>query len=223
MLTFRLVVKFVSAIICALFLVDVIGRKRALAIGIFLQAISMVYVAAYLTAIPGLANGDPVTPTQSRAGTGAIVFIYISGFGWAMGWNSMQYLLNAEIYPLRIRAVSSSLVMCFHFVNQYGNSRAVPEMLLEPSQGGLSPRGTFWFFAVITCIGGLWAWLTIPETAVLSLEKMDKLFTLKWYQIGRYGRKLANEELAREDEKAVEMSAAAQQGENANPGHAGKA
>jgi hypothetical protein len=32
-----------------------------------------------------------------------------------MGWNSIQYLLNAEIYPLRIRAISSSLVMCFHF------------------------------------------------------------------------------------------------------------
>jgi hypothetical protein len=39
-------------------------------------------------------------------------------------WNSIQYLLNAEIYPLRIRAVSSSLVMCFHF----GKSNFVSEL-----------------------------------------------------------------------------------------------
>jgi hypothetical protein len=124
-----------------------------------------------------------------------------------MGWNSMQYLLNAEIYPLRIRAISSSLVMCFHFgkpssflpfprrlalipspVNQYGNSRAVPNMLLT-----LNPSGTFWFFTVITIIGGVWAWFFIPETAGRSLEQMDALFRLPWYKIGLYGTKNAVE------------------------------
>lgn len=101
--------------------------------------------------------------------------------------NSMQYLLNAEIYPLRIRAISSSLVMCFHFVNQYGNSRAVPSMLLDTSSGGLSPKGTFWFFTSITTLGGIWAWFFIPETAGRSLEGMDNLFKLRWWQIGRFG------------------------------------
>jgi hypothetical protein len=101
----------------------------------------------------------------------------------------MQYLLNAEIYPLRIRAISSSLVMCFHFVNQYGNSRAVPSMLLDTSQGGLSPKGTFWFFTAITIVGGLWAWFFIPETSGRSLEGMDNLFKLRWWQIGRYGER----------------------------------
>jgi hypothetical protein len=117
--------------------------------------------------------------------------IYLSGFGWAMGWNSMQYLLNAELYPLRIRAMSSSLVMCFHFVNQYGNSRAVPLMLLDHKEGGLGPAGTFWLFTAITIIGGIWAWFTIPETAGRSLESIDKLFELPWYKIGRFGAKEA--------------------------------
>lgn len=129
------VVKFVAAIMCALFLVDVVGRKRSLAIGIGLQAISMCYVAAFLTAVPNIDEDTVFTSSQKHASTGAIVMIYLSGFGWAMGWNSsttplkanvhpestnlcdliVQYLLNAEIYPLRIRAISSSLVMCFHF------------------------------------------------------------------------------------------------------------
>jgi hypothetical protein len=101
----------------------------------------------------------------------------------------VQYLLNAEIYPLRIRAASSSLVMCFHFVNQYGNSRAVPHMLLPTSDGGVTPAGTFWIFSVISVTGGIWAWFFIPETAGRSLESMDRLFRLRWYQIGRMGQK----------------------------------
>lgn len=193
------VVKFVAAIICALFLVDVIGRKRSLGMGIGLQAISMCYIAAYLTAVPTLEDGEVFTSSQKSASTGAIVMIYFSGFGWAMGWNSMQYLLNAEIYPLRIRAISSSMVMCFHFVNQYGNSRAVPNMLLERSAGGLGPAGTFWLFTVITLLGGAWAWFFIPETAGRSLEGMDRLFTLRWYQIGRYGQRDADEQQAAAD------------------------
>jgi hypothetical protein len=196
------VVKFVASILCALFLVDVIGRKRSLSIGIILQAVSMCYVAAFLTAVPNIdSEGFEFTPSQKHASTGAIVMIYISGFGWAMGWNSIQYLLNAEIYPLRIRAISSSMVMCFHFVNQYGNSRAVPQMLLSTSQGGLSPAGTFWLFTAITLMGLVWAWYFIPETAGLSLEQMDYLFKLKWYKIGIFGRKEAERAVAEDQQR----------------------
>ena len=193
------VVKFVAAIMCALFLVDVIGRKRSLGIGITLQAVSMCYIACFLTAVPGIADGHVFTASEKKASTAAIVMIYISGFGWAMGWNSMQYLLNAEIYPLRIRAISSSMVMCFHFVNQYGNSRAVPNMLLPVNKHGLGPAGTFWLFTAITVLGGVWAWFFIPETAGLSLEQMDSLFTLKWYQIGRHGTENAAVQRAADD------------------------
>ena len=118
-----------------------------------------------------------------------------------MGWNSIQYLLNAEIYPLRIRALSSSMVMCFHFVNQYGNSRAVPQMLLPTSKGGLTPAGTFWLFTAITLLGLVWAWYFIPETAGLSLEQMDYLFKLKWYKIGIFGRKEAEKSVAEDQER----------------------
>ncbi|CAL3965493.1 hypothetical protein PZA11_001777 [Diplocarpon coronariae] len=205
------VVKFVAALVCALFLVDVIGRKRSLGIGISLQAMSMCFIAAFLTAVPGIGDAEDFhfTPSQKRASTVAIIMIYLSGFGWAMGWNSMQYLLNAEIYPLRIRAISSSMVMCFHFANQYGNSRAVPNMLLAPGAGGLGPDGTFWLFTVITVIGGGWAWFFIPETAGRSLEGMDRLFRLPWYRIGRFGEEDANEQQAVADLAAQEKDATA--------------
>ncbi len=179
-------------IICALFLVDIVGRKRSLLIGILLQSISMIYVAGFLTAIPNIADKQfKPTLCEAQAATVAIVMIFLSGFGWAMGWNSMQYLLTAELFPLRIRAAATSLVMCAHFANSYGNSRAVPNMLLPVSDGGLSPMGTFWMFAAVTILGGIWVWVTIPETKGRSLESMDVLFTLPWYKIGLYGNKHA--------------------------------
>lgn len=199
-------VKFIAAILCALFLVDVIGRKRSLQIGISLQAISMVYIASFLSAVPVIDTAT-FTRAEQHASTAAIVFIYISGFGWAMGWNSLQYLINAEIYPLRIRAVCSSLVMCFHFVNQYGNSRAVPSMLLPLAEGGLSPKGTFWLFAAVTVLGGVWAWFFIPETAQFSLEIMDELFKLPWYLIGREGKDAARRAEQRQLEARLEEKA----------------
>jgi hypothetical protein len=196
------IVKLVSAVACALFLVDVIGRKRALLIGICLQAISMTYVAGFLTAIPQLGSkGYELDQNEAGAARGAIAMIYISGAGWALGWNSMQYLLTAEMFPLRIRALATSWAMTLHFVNQYGNARAVPNMLLAPGQGGIGNSGTFWTFAAITIFGGIWVWFSVPETAGRSLESMNRLFELPWWKIGLYGNRDAELHDAAHNEK----------------------
>jgi hypothetical protein len=163
----------------------------------------MGYIAIFLTIVG--TPGSDASASQKAASTGAVVMIYISGFGWAMGWNSIQYLMNAEIYPLRIRAVSSSFIMMVHFANQYGSNRAVPIMLLDTRLGGLGGAGSFWFFTVLTIIGGIWAWFFIPETAGRSLESMDRLFTLKWYQIGRHGEKEADVLQHVHDEKLEQL------------------
>jgi len=122
-----------------------------------------------------------------------------------MGWNSFQYLVNAEVYPIRLRALGSSLVMCFHFVNQFGNTKAVPTMLLK-----MHTYGFFYFCTVVCALGLAWVWFFVPETRGKSLESMDALFSLPWHQIGRNGRKLtegigshADEERWDENEKKV--------------------
>ncbi|POR30849.1 Quinate permease [Tolypocladium paradoxum] len=213
------IVKLCAALLCALFLVDVIGRKRSLLAGITLQSISMIYVASFLTAVPQLGVVDGFTLPQDKlaASRGAIAMIYVSGFGWALGWNSMQYLLTAELFPLRIRAISTSWAMTLHFANQYGNSRAVPNMLLPTASGGISPSGTFWCFAAVTLVGGLWVWLFVPETAGRTLESMDRLFALPWYKIGLFG----NQDAEQRDVVYNEKLAAAEASHGA-PGHVEK-
>jgi hypothetical protein len=132
--------------------------------------------------------------------------IYFSGFGWALGWNSIQYLINSEIYPLRLRALGGSIAMTFHFVNQYGNSKAVPLMFL-----GMTTGGTMMFFSCVTTVGLVWVWFFLPETSGKSLESMDEMFNLPWYLIGRKGAQLTkgqggmSEVLDTAGEKAVEV------------------
>ncbi|KAF7558420.1 hypothetical protein G7046_g5744 [Stylonectria norvegica] len=197
------IVKLIAALGCALFLVDVIGRKRALLAGITLQTIAMVYIASFLTSVPELGVVDDFEVPKADVGPsrGAIAMIYLSGFGWALGWNSMQYLLTAELFPLRIRALATSWAMTLHFANQYGNARAVPNMLLPVAAGGISPKGTFWCFAAVTMLGGAWVWVSVPETGGRSLESMDALFDLPWYKIGLHGNQDADQQDVARDEK----------------------
>jgi len=173
------VVKFASAIICALFLVDFIGRKRSLSTGITIQFISILYVGIYLAMHPKGDDDDAAAPSAA-AQKAAIVMIYFNGVGWALGWNSIQYLINAEIFPLNLRGLATSFVMCVHFVNQYGNSKALPGMLLA-----MDNWGAMIFFACVCLLGLAWVWLFLPETKRVGLEGLDEIFEGAWWKIGR--------------------------------------
>ncbi|KAK6203218.1 quinate permease [Scheffersomyces amazonensis] len=180
------VVKFVSAYFSAFFIIDFLGRRKALYIGISLQFITILYFAIFLTVDPhAVDKGAQLTSSQENAGKAAMAAIYLSGVGWTMGFNSIQYLLGSEIFPLRHRSFCQSLIMVLHFANQYGNSKAVPSMLL-----GMNRYGTFYFFSGICLISLFWAWFFVPEVSGRSLESMEEVFNLPWYLIGRKGAQL---------------------------------
>jgi hypothetical protein len=89
------VVKFVSSMLCAFFLIDYIGRKRSLATGITIQFVAMLYMAIFLLMDTGISDKNVVqSASQKHAAMGAIVMIYFSGFGWALGWNVSHQTSN---------------------------------------------------------------------------------------------------------------------------------
>ena len=180
------VVKFVSAYFSAFFVIDFLGRRKALYIGIMIQMLSILYFAIFLTIVPEAGDDNVnLTGSKERAGKGAMAALFLSGAGWTMGFNSIQYLLGSEIFPLNIRSFAQSAIMVLHFANQYGNSKALPKMLLA-----MDNYGAFYFFVAIMIIGLLWAWFFIPEVAGRSLESMEEIFNLPWYLIGRKGAEL---------------------------------
>ncbi|KAK6464748.1 quinate permease [Scheffersomyces coipomensis] len=180
------VVKFVSAYISAFFFIDFLGRRKALYIGLTLQLFTILYFAIFMTIVPEASNATAVlTSSQKAAAKGALAAIFLSGTGWTFGWNNIQYLLGSELFPLKIRSFAQSLVMVLHFANQYGNSKALPVMILA-----MTNYGVFYFFVGIMVIGLFWCWFFLPEVAGRSLESMEEIFNLPWYVIGRKGPEL---------------------------------
>lgn len=176
-------VKFVSAYLSAFFIIDFLGRRKALYIGIVIQSVTMLFFAIFLQIVPQATQADAdLTASQKNAAKAAMAAIYISGVGWTMGFNSVQYLLGSEIFPLGIRSFAQSLVMVLHFANQYGNSKALPKMMLA-----MNNAGAFFFFFAVGIIALFWSWFFIPEVSGRSLESMDEVFNLPWYLIGRKG------------------------------------
>lgn len=54
---------------------------------------------------------------------------------------------------------------------------------------------------IVTIVGGIWVWFSVPETSGRSLESMDRLFDLPWYKIGLYGNRDAEQKDMAYDEK----------------------
>jgi len=202
------VVKLTGAYIGAFFLIDFLGRRRLLYVGLSTQLITMLYFAIYLKLVPQAAEDDAVlTTSQNHAGKAAMACIYLNGMGWTMGWNSIQYLINSEIFALRLRLIATGAIMVFHFACQYGNSKAVPSMFLA-----MGNWGTILFFAGICAFGLFFCWFFMPEVSGRLLESMEAVFLLPWYKIGRYGHKLCPDtsEVGRlhynENEKRTELA-----------------
>ncbi|GAA6031819.1 hypothetical protein JCM8097_002006 [Rhodosporidiobolus ruineniae] len=176
------IVKFVSAVVTGAFLVDFVGRRRSLLLGICLQLVTLTYIAIYL----GVTNGRSTVsidadPNAVRASQGALAAIFIHACGWSIGWFSMPYLLTSEVFPTRIRSHCVSFMMALHWLMNFANSVATPSFLVAGKR-----FGPFIFFSSICAISIVFVFFCMPETAGRSLESMDKLFSVPLHQIHRY-------------------------------------
>ncbi|RAL10302.1 general substrate transporter [Aspergillus homomorphus CBS 101889] len=168
-------VKFASALISALFLLDALGRRKTLYLGLIIQILALAYDSIFLTVFASTPSGSHQESAVRHAAIGAIVMIYMTGVSWALGWNSIQYLIPAELFPLRVRIVGVSLVTLWHYANRIGVSKATPMMLLL-AHDSLTPKGTFWFFTGISLLGLLFVWVFVPETSGKGLEETNALY-----------------------------------------------
>ncbi|SPO23417.1 related to Quinate permease [Ustilago trichophora] len=180
-------VKLGAGILSSFFLIDLFGRRRTLWVSTLFQGLAMLYVAIYL----GIFIDHKHAPNKA-ASEAALAGIFIAGASWSAGGNLAQYLINSEIFSLDVRALSASFVMAFHFLMQYSTTRAVQPML----NSGLKGAGTFAIFAAMSLVVALPVYLFfLPETSGQSLERIDELFDLPWYKIGRASRRPVRDEM----------------------------
>ena len=86
------------------------------------------------------------------------------------GWGPWSWVIVSEIWPLSNRAYGIALGASSNWMCNFIVSQITPIMLEKLKYG------TFIFFGTITFGGGLFIWLSVPETKRLTLEEMDLIF-----------------------------------------------
>jgi hypothetical protein len=162
------VVKLVFTMIFTWGLVDKIGRRKCVTVGLSLQCITHIYMAIYMAQWRDTEN--------KSASDAAIASVFIYAAGWSVGLCTVQYLYSTEIYPTRIRGVCYAANMALHWFFQFAVVRVTPNMFVS-----LHVYGAYIFWATVCASGlvllGLWA----PETRGLPMEAMEELFEGRWW------------------------------------------
>ena len=173
------IVKLISSLAAAFFIVDLLGRKFAVMFGLSLQAIASLYLALYLR-FHYSDNAAVESAASKHMADAAIFFIFLSGFAWAIGVNSVQYLSQTEMFSLEVRSLGVAIISVIHFLCQFGSSRSVNPIV---NSGG--PYALFVFFFVMSLASLVFVFVTMPEVSGYPLERIKELFESKpWYKVG---------------------------------------
>lgn len=173
--------KLGCGILSSLLLIDLLGRRKTLLMGVFIQGLSMLYVAIFL----GMYVQGTHTKGEKPAGRAALAAIFISGASFSAGGNLAQYLVGTEIFEMHVRSLASSLVMAMHYLLQFSATRTLQPMLNSPMGGA----GTFAFYSAVSLVLALPFYaIFLPETAGLPLEEIDQIFDQPAWAMGRAAR-----------------------------------
>ncbi len=156
----------------ALLIVDRVGRRPMLLVGIAGMVVSLLVLGAGFALASGQESGviGEVTAISLIA--------YISFF--AIGLGPVFWLLISEIFPLQARGAAMSVAT----VANWGANFVITLTFLELVDL-LGQAGTFWLFAVIGVVAFIFTLRLVPETKGLSLEQIEEHF-----KKGKHPRKL---------------------------------
>jgi len=148
----------------AIWLLDRVGRKPLLLVGLAGMIFSL-FMLGLSFLIPDIANLQGFISSAS-------LMIYVGFFAFSLG--PVGFLLNSEIYPLKVRGRAMGLAIC---MNWFANFLVTSSFLSFLSFFGKA--GTFWLYAAIGLIGWLFIMRKVPETKGKSLEEIQDFWKKK--------------------------------------------
>ncbi|MDD5495661.1 MAG: sugar porter family MFS transporter [Candidatus Omnitrophica bacterium] len=145
--------------VVAIWLLDKVGRKPLLYVGMAGMALSlgMLGVAFFLPTLSGALKWIAV----------GSVLCYIASFAVSLG--PIFWLLIAEIYPLRVRGRAMSLAT----VANWGFNMIVAATFLTLMEK-LGKPGAFWLYGALSVAGIIFTYLFVPETKGKTLEQIEE-------------------------------------------------
>lgn len=143
--------------IVAMFLVDKVGRRILLLIGCAIMVLALIMLGVVFAI--GTNNIGILTLIA--------LIVYIAAFAISMG--PVFWLMSAEIFPNRVRAVGASLCS---FANWSANFIVSLTFLSLISLFGQS--WTFWLYALLGIVAFVFCWAMVPETKNKTLEQIEQ-------------------------------------------------
>jgi sugar porter (SP) family MFS transporter len=144
--------------VLSLFLIDRVGRRPLLIIGLIGMTISL--------ALLGLVFSLESTSTAAGLLATLCLALYIASFAISLG--PIFWLMISEIYPLGIRGSAMSVAALCNWGSNFIVALTFPVLLA--TFGG---AGAFWLFAAIGVVAWLFVYFMVPETKGRSLEEIE--------------------------------------------------
>jgi MFS transporter, SP family, galactose:H+ symporter len=147
----------VLATIAAILLVDRLGRRLLLLGGSIIMVVALVMLGIIFAHTPGHIGGLTLIA----------LIIYILAF--ALSFGPVFWLMSAEIFPTRVRAIGASISS---FANWTAN--LLVSITFLSLIGALGAPATFWLFAFFGILAFIFSWILVPETKGRSLEQIER-------------------------------------------------
>jgi sugar porter (SP) family MFS transporter len=145
--------------LCALLLIDRVGRRPLLLVGISGVLLALIVLgAAYL--LPGGPSGAGVLLVAG-------LLVYIASFAASLG--IAIWLLNSEVYPLEVRGKGAAAGAFTHWVLDFVIASTVLTLIAT-----ITPTGMFWFYGLFAILGIIFVLRRVPETKGKTLEEVSE-------------------------------------------------
>jgi MFS transporter, SP family, arabinose:H+ symporter len=138
----------------AIALIDRIGRKTLLIVGVSVQVVALALVGT-LYHMQG----------NSFVLLGAIILFLI---GFAASTGAVTWVIISEIFPTRLRGQAMGIAVLFLWGADYVVSQTFP-MLIEE----IGPANTFYIYGLCAATGLVFTILKVPETKGRTLEEIE--------------------------------------------------
>jgi sugar porter (SP) family MFS transporter len=155
----------VLATILSIYLIDRLGRKPLLYIGVSGMIIALVILG-------GIFSIDVSSQESSLKyfAVGSLI-LYIFSFGISLG--PIAWLLIAEVFPLRVRNIGMSISTLSNWL-----FNLIVALTFLSIIEHLGATGTFWLYASFGVLTLIFVWKFIPETKGKTLEEIETHFSL---------------------------------------------
>ena len=150
--------------VLALFIIDKVGRKKLVYIGVSGMIVSLILIGVYFL------TGDALGLTSIFLLACFLAYIFFT----AGSISAVIFVFLSEMYPTRVRGLAMSIAGFSLWVGTYLIGQLTPWLLENATQAG-----TFFLFAFM-CIPYMFiVWKLMPETAGMSLEDIERFWMKK--------------------------------------------